>query len=151
MARGAEGLIGPKHIFDGDGGAIRESGLGAQGEFDPSAVVVRLDRFGQKTVERERFVPGPTHQGLVGEVGQLPRRIAAQDEGIERIKAPHVAGDDRAAPRCVRVGIGERHKIRWERRGAIHSYAMRRGGTRLRGRASKDDRGQSSPQVAEKF
>ena len=48
------------------------------------------------------------------------------DERVQRIESPRFAQDQRAAFGRIGVGIGQRHKIRWEGGLAIHSYAMRR-------------------------
>lgn len=130
----ADGLVRPDHVVDRDGGAVGERGLFAQGEFDPVAVGAGLDRFGQKTVEREGFVIGSPHERLVREVAQLPRRLAFLDERIEAVEAADVAADQPAALGRVGVGIGQGHEI-WGQGGvAVHSYAMRRLGNARIGR-----------------
>ncbi len=56
MSDSAECLIGPHDIFDGHRAAVRETCLFAQGKFDPLSIRSGLDRFGQHTIERERFI-----------------------------------------------------------------------------------------------
>ena len=62
----------------------------------------------------------------MGKERQLPRRCALAHERIEAVKAAGVAQNNRAAWGRIRVGIGQRHKIRWERGVPIHRYTMRR-------------------------
>ena len=85
-----------------------------------------LDRFGQKSVKREGFVPAAAHQALGRKPsadcqGALPFRMC----GLRRIEASDLALNDHLpALGRVRIGIGERHKIGWQGRVAIHSYAV---------------------------
>ena len=120
----AEHVVAKDHIFGGDRTAIGETRVRSQGEFDPGPVLRDLNRFGQKPVKRERFIPRTAHQAFMGKERQLPRRGALAHEGIEAVKPAGVAQNDRAALGCVRVGIGQRHKIRWESRVPIHRYTM---------------------------
>ena len=63
----AQSLEGPQHIFRGNRASVRESGPVAQGEGDKTAGLVRLDRFGQQTVQRERFAVRPPHKCFNGQ------------------------------------------------------------------------------------
>ena len=123
---GSQGFKGPEHVFRGDRASVRESGTFAQGKGDEAAGLVRLDRFGQKTIKRERFVVRAPHQRFDSQGRHSGGGIALQDEGIERIKSPRLAENDSAPLGRLRVGIGQRHKIGWKGRVAIHSYAMHR-------------------------
>ena len=141
MAFGPERTEGPDHIFDGDRAAIGKAGLGPQGEFDPGSVGGCLNRFGQKAVKREGFVLRPAHQALMGKEPKLPGNGALTDIGVERVKAADIAERDPAALWRIRIDIGQRHKIRWQRGFAIHSYAMLGLGTQILGGKNRENQG----------
>ena len=93
----AQSLEGPQHIFRGHRASIRESGTFAQGEGDKAAGRVRLDRFGQKPVQREGFVHRPAHQRLNRQGRELAGRLSLYDEGVERIEPARHSDADRPA------------------------------------------------------
>ncbi len=141
----AERLVGPHHVLDGHGRAVRELRFGAQGEFDPFPIRAHLDRFGQKTVQGEGFVPGTAHQGLVSERGELPGNSTLEDVRIEAVKAPYLSRHDATAGGGIGVGIGQGYKILWECGLAIHSYGvLGLGGCRGR-RADQEKHATSMP------
>ena len=147
----AQHPVRPDHVLHRDRAAVGERRLLAQREFDPFAVRPGLDRFGQQPVKREGLVPRSPHQRFVGEVSQLPRRLALEREGVERVESPHIARHHAAALGGVGVGIGQGHKIRWQGGVSVHSYAV--GGRRRGGLAQhcKAERGQNGPPGSEKI
>ena len=126
MADGAECLIGPDHIGDGDRASIRKARLGAEDEFHPCMIGGHFDRFGQKPVKREGFVPRPAQKRFVGQKPQLPRNRACADMGIEAVEAAGFAGHDTPACGRVGIGIGQMGEIRPEGWLTIHCDPMHR-------------------------
>ena len=145
----SQGLHRPDHVLDRHRAAVGEAGLRPQREFHPFAIRPGLDRLGQQAVEPERLVPVARHQRLEDVGRHRGGRTAAEDVRIERIEAPGFAEDDGSALGRLRVRIGQRHKIRWQGRLAIHSYAMHGLGQRRDRRESGgDERQQRRPSQA---
>ena len=124
VTNGTQRFVRPHDVFYGDRAAIRELSLFAQDKFSPFTVRPNLNRFGQNAVEREWFVIIAAHQAFMNEKAKLPRNRAFRDQRVQAVKAADFSGDDASTGGSVRVCKGERHKIRWKLRVAIHSYAM---------------------------
>ena len=124
MPYGAEGLVGPEHVFNGDRRAVRESCCRIQSEFDPGAVFGHLDRFGQKSVECERFTVGAPEKRLVCKEAKLPGNTAFQDMRVQGIEAADLSLNNSTTFWGIGIDVGQGHKIRWKGRVAIHSYAV---------------------------
>ncbi len=151
MALGPERLEGPHHVLDRDRRAVREARLGAQGELDPGAGRVGLDRLAEQAVERERLVQRAQHQRLDHQV-RLQRerhhRVALEHPGLERIEAAGFGEANRAALGGLGVGIGQVGKPSRKRGFAIHGKPVGgRGGAcpRHRGNTERERRGGCNP------
>ena len=124
MALRPQRLERPDHILDGDRRAVRKRRFGTQRELDPTAILRRLDRFGEQPVERERLVEAAAHQRLGDQERQLPGHRPLADIRVETVEAADLCGGNAPAHGRLRVGVGQRHKTRWQSRLAIHSDAM---------------------------
>ena len=126
VAVGAEFFHRPHHVIDRDRAAVRESGLGPQGEFGVGAGVVGIYRFGQQPVKREGFVIIPAHQRLDREGRNAKCCAPLGHEGVETVVTARLAPAVGAALWGIGVHLRQGHKIRGESGVAIHSYAVRR-------------------------
>ena len=124
----AQSLHRPHNVFDRDGRTVRESGLGAEGEFDVGPSLVRINRFGQKAVKREGFIIAAAHQRLDRQGRDAGGCAAFGHIGVEAVKAAGFAPAENATLGGIGVDLRQGHKIRGQGRGAIHSYAMLRFG-----------------------
>ena len=124
MALGPERLIGPHHVLDRDGRAVRKGSFGAQRELDPGAVRVGLDAFGKKAVKAERLVDGPEHQRLGDEVADRPDGVSLEDPGLQRIETAWFRQANRPTLRRVRVGVGKRGEAVGKGRFSNHCNGM---------------------------
>ena len=122
-------------VGGGDPAAVREMRRRIEVKSDEIARVVGLDGARDQAVERERFVGGAYHQGLIDVADEALRGRKRLDiVGIQAVEGAEKGERQPAAFGRVGIGVRQMREIRRQRRRAVHRERI--GRRRLVGRAA---------------